>query len=142
MFKRVFVIGVTSFLVACGIPLEKRINDHVPVLEAMFTNFSTFTEAFLKNRDEELGLQLASDKVKKILKDPDSALFRNVRYVHFKDKGRLVCGEYNAKNSYGGYIGYALFVGSPAEITTLIDKKPMLYTEIFTNESIKRLCGS
>lgn len=38
------------------------------------------------------------------LKDPDSAKFRNV-----KVKWGNVCGEVNAKNSYGGYVGYRRF---------------------------------
>lgn len=39
------------------------------------------------------------------LKDPDSAKFRN---ISVKDK-TLVCGEVNAKNSYGGYTGFTFF---------------------------------
>ena len=42
------------------------------------------------------------------LKDPDSALFRS---EHVED-GEL-CGEVNAKNSMGGYVGYKKFVTSP-----------------------------
>lgn len=38
------------------------------------------------------------------LKDPDSAKFRGV-----KMKWGTVCGEVNAKNSYGGYAGYRRF---------------------------------
>lgn len=38
------------------------------------------------------------------LKDPDSAKFRSV-----KVKWGNVCGEVNAKNSYGGYVGYRRF---------------------------------
>lgn len=40
------------------------------------------------------------------LKDPDSVKFRNVKL--FRATGS-VCGEYNAKNSYGGYVGYTPF---------------------------------
>jgi hypothetical protein len=39
------------------------------------------------------------------LKDPGSAQFRNV-----VDRGELVCGEVNAKNSFGGYGGYKPFL--------------------------------
>lgn len=38
------------------------------------------------------------------LKDPESARFRSV-----KVKWENVCGEVNAKNSYGGYVGYRRF---------------------------------
>lgn len=40
------------------------------------------------------------------LKDPSTVQFRNVRA--YKRTG-AVCGEYNAKNSYGGYVGFAPF---------------------------------
>lgn len=46
------------------------------------------------------------DKVKKYLKDPASAEFRDIR----KSKnGKYICGEVNAKNSMGGYTGYQGF---------------------------------
>lgn len=38
--------------------------------------------------------------VKNSLKDPDSALFRDQSWT---------CGEVNAKNSFGGYVGYRKF---------------------------------
>lgn len=41
------------------------------------------------------------------LKDPDSAQFRNLRVV---SGGAALCGEVNAKNSYGGYTGFKSFV--------------------------------
>lgn len=50
------------------------------------------------------------------LKDPDSAKFRNVVLkrdgISTKSGGKLnaLCGEYNAKNSYGGYPGFSKFI--------------------------------
>ncbi|MDC5446163.1 hypothetical protein ACT4Y9_18345 [Acinetobacter baumannii] len=50
-------------------------------------------------------LTACNGKVEKIvseqLKDPESAEFRNVKGV---------CGEVNAKNSYGGYTGFKRFI--------------------------------
>lgn len=43
--------------------------------------------------------------VKKHLKDPDSAKFRN---SYFSNNG-CFCGEFNAKNSSGGYVGFRRF---------------------------------
>ena len=43
--------------------------------------------------------------VKKHLKDPDSVTFRKL----VLRKNGFFCGEYNAKNSYGGYVGYKRF---------------------------------
>lgn len=46
----------------------------------------------------------AIEAVKRSLRDPDSAKFRNVRKL-----GSGVCGEVNAKNAYGGMVGYEKF---------------------------------
>jgi hypothetical protein len=46
-----------------------------------------------------------------MLKDPESADFRDVVVVH-KGQWRTVCGEVNAKNGFGGYTGYSEFLGS------------------------------
>jgi len=49
--------------------------------------------------------------VKQHLKDPDSAKFKN--YVHSRSNDgydEYFCGEYNSKNSYGGYEGYSRFI--------------------------------
>jgi hypothetical protein len=41
------------------------------------------------------------------LNDPDSASFRNERYVGpWTVSGGVLCGEVNAKNRMGGYVGY------------------------------------
>lgn len=46
------------------------------------------------------------------LKDQDSAKFRNIKFAKGDSDGSWVmCGEYNAKNSYGGYAGFSRFMG-------------------------------
>jgi hypothetical protein len=58
------------------------------------------------------------DAVKERMKDPDSIQFRNVEVFHHKAKDvtpagvYVLCGEVNAKNSYGGYTGFSLFVAT------------------------------
>lgn len=54
--------------------------------------------------DEELKRK-ATDLIARGLLDPDSAKFQNVRVVN----KFLVCGEVNAKNQFGGYVGYQPF---------------------------------
>jgi len=53
-------------------------------------------------------IEAATALVRERLKDPESARIRNVRVM--KDGGALVCGEVNARNSFGGYTGYGHFV--------------------------------
>jgi len=68
---------------------------------------------FAKNKDSNNNLvKEAKNKITENFKDPDSAKFRNVGvYKAAKGDGELsVCGEVNAKNSYGAYVGYRSFV--------------------------------
>lgn len=48
------------------------------------------------------------DIVKNLLSDPDSAQFREIKQSG-KDKD-VWCGEINAKNRVGGYVGYTRYV--------------------------------
>ena len=47
-------------------------------------------------------IAVAHERVKDVLKDPDSANFR----TEFVARDGAVCGFVNAKNSYGGYGGF------------------------------------
>ena len=49
----------------------------------------------------------AEERVSGSLKDPESARFRR---VFVSPHGRAVCGEINAKNSMGGYVGFRRFI--------------------------------
>jgi hypothetical protein len=51
-------------------------------------------------------IDYAKDLVSETLKDPDSVQYKNLRYVAAKD---AVCGQYNAKNAMGGYVGFHYF---------------------------------
>lgn len=55
-------------------------------------------------------LAVISKKVSRDFKDPDSAKYTNVR---IDPKQEIVCGEVNAKNAYGGYVGATVFFGVP-----------------------------
>lgn len=46
----------------------------------------------------------AESAIREALADPDSAKFRNVKEI-----SGIVCGEVNAKNRLGGYVGYVRF---------------------------------
>lgn len=47
----------------------------------------------------------ARDLVRAELLDPESATFRNERV-----RGATVCGEFNARNKFGGYVGFAGYI--------------------------------
>jgi len=65
-----------------------------------------------------VGVALRS--IKHALKDADSAKFRSVGVIVSEpfdsSKAGVVCGEVNAKNSFGGYTGFKEFVMVPAGI--------------------------
>ncbi|MFD2755983.1 hypothetical protein [Comamonas terrae] len=64
---------------------------------------------------QEIKLQrFARERLAKQLKDPDSAQFRN-------QKG--FCGEVNAKNSFGGYIGFKRFIAGGENLIFMEDDK-------------------
>lgn len=52
----------------------------------------------------------AQNSVKSLLRDGDSAEFRNLRVMKSESGGRYVCGEVNSRNAFGGYAGYQQFV--------------------------------
>lgn len=51
----------------------------------------------------------AKEAVKQILNDPSSAQFKNI-YTSSYDGKPAACGEVNAKNAFGAYVGYKRFV--------------------------------
>lgn len=62
----------------------------------------------------------ALDLVRRSMKDPASAQFRNV-LVH----GKLVCGEVNARNTFGGYAGFSPFlVDLGSSVPVSLDSAP------------------
>jgi hypothetical protein len=69
-------------------------------------------------KSEKDTIVLAVDKLKSemasTLKDPDSVKFRGLTayklYETSSSKADVLCGEVNAKNSYGGYSGFKRFV--------------------------------
>jgi hypothetical protein len=67
---------------------------------------------------EILWMEKGKKAVKEKLKDPDSAKFRNVFFSRGTDNVPCSCGEVNARNAFGGYIGYQRFIsGGSAELT-------------------------
>jgi len=68
---------------------------------------------------------LAQDAVKRKLRDPSSAQFRNMGVFHpaFADgPPQAVCGEVNSKNGFGGYSGYTIFVWAALDENLKVDR--------------------
>lgn len=67
---------------------------------------------------EESQVEEAEAAVRDALKDPESAMFRDLHGISVAEDGPVmaVCGEVNAKNSYGGYIGYNRFAYTTGKV--------------------------
>ncbi|MCM5533177.1 MULTISPECIES: hypothetical protein [Acinetobacter] len=66
---------------------------------------------------ESLDVQKAKSLLQNMMKDPDSTQFRNIKEVTNTVGEKSVCGEVNAKNSYGGYVGYRSFAYTNGDLT-------------------------
>lgn len=105
-------------------PTEKprKIQDPAEELRTISLNkvrgYASETRLYLERNGQEATIAAAQDSAKRILKDPDSAKFQNLRIAEY-DGGSVVCGEINAKNSYGGYVGYKQFVAGVSGATIL-----------------------
>jgi hypothetical protein len=86
-------------------------------------------------------ISLAEQVVTEGLRDPQSAMFRNVT-IHHRDchSGQciddpagqvIVCGEVNAKNGFGGYTGFEGFVVWNGRVITheVFDVTPQLWAD-------------
>lgn len=62
-------------------------------------------------------LKAVTDFLGSSMKDPSSIQLRNVKVRVDPDRTLArVCGEFNAKNSFGGYVGYQKFYGDMMEM--------------------------
>lgn len=111
--RKVFLMAVVFLMVAaCD---QKSESSSTSITESSSTSIR-------ESVDKEI-IEEAMAAVSKDLKDPSSAQFRNVRI-----KGGHVCGEVNAKNAMGGYVGFQRFswyistpdsVSFPSDTSTL-----------------------
>lgn len=102
--------------------------------------YATEIRLFFEKNGQEKTIAAAQEAVKKGLKDPDSAKFQNLRITDY-DGGKVVCGEINAKNSYGGYVGYKRFVaGTSAAIVYDTSSKYPDINDAY-NAGIVAACG-
>lgn len=92
-----------------------------------------------KARDNERAALLAKvDEFKASLtkgfKDPSSAQYRNVVAYGIPGRGMIsfMCGEINARNSYGAYVGYRRFLMIGIETSVIEDSKnPYVMNEMW-----------
>lgn len=57
-------------------------------------------------------IQNAQEAIRQTLRDPASAEFRNDGVRIVADSQRIVCGEVNSKNGFGGYAGFQRYIST------------------------------
>lgn len=62
---------------------------------------------------EATAIERFKDRIRITLKDPDSAQFQG---LHLAPDAAALCGQINAKNGFGGYVGFRPFVATMQEV--------------------------
>lgn len=109
-----FII-IISFISGCAV--QPRVNRDDESIRKIRNNSMEMIDASIKvnnllsaNDTDDQIAEKTITRLRETLKDPESAKFQNVRVVSYAG-GRFACGEINAKNSLGGYVGYKPFIG-------------------------------
>ena len=109
-----------------------------PTLFLLFLKIMVTKNEFIGKVAVDAGF--SQDAVKKGLKDPDSAKFQNLRLTDYGN-GKVVCGEVNAKNSYGGYVGHKRFVAGTSSATIYSISSKYQNINEASNAGIIAACG-
>ena len=96
-----------------------------------------FSSVAIAQAAPELDEKLLQAAFQGELKDADSAKFRALRYKPEKEAGVwAMCGEVNAKNSYGGYAGFAPFLA----LVLKKEQGPLTYVPMGTGDAVGDVC--
>lgn len=106
---------------------------------AQIAKHAEYNDKLLQSKTEQELIDASLESARNQLKDPVSAQLRNVRLAQHP-KGKVVCGEINGKNSYGGYVGFKVFAASPLGAT--IQKTGGRYPDIdaIANSGLRATC--
>jgi hypothetical protein len=74
------------------------------------------------------------------MKDPGSAKFRNTKVIIDEDGSDALCGDINAKNSYGGYTGFISFYAPLISLGKAYTAVVWL-SEKVSYETVRKKCG-
>jgi hypothetical protein len=130
--KLIAASAICAMLVAgCGAPPYVTMTDDLgnAALARSYTQARSVKDYLATGKTREQAIEAAKAAITASLKDPGSAMFRYVKLKKFGD-GEVVCGEVNAKNSYGGYVGFKRFVAgiTDAKIETAPSEYPNIDT--------------
>lgn len=103
----------------------------------VFSCVALFGVAAAAQTPPALNEKLLREAMISTLKDAESARFKSIRYAPSDAAGMWeMCGEVNAKNSYGGYAGFTRFYGVVAKNA----KEPPYYIVMALGETADIMC--
>lgn len=76
-------------------------------------------------------IRIARTAIEGRLRDPESVQFRNTRAYRLPNGNVVVCGELNARNGFGGLIGFTRFL--TAGTSAMADEPGTLQAAVFEN---------
>lgn len=86
----------------------------------------------------------AQDVLANVLNDPASAQFRELKYATAHEKGKpdekVICGQVNAKNRFGAYIGFHRFIASTTDNFAAVDPETQI-TDPRTRDEIHEVAS-
>lgn len=116
MMRRTRILAVALLLSGCALPRYQSSYSLTPYVPAPISLYKPVFPILLPSGSKAKTVdavaatgaeKAASDQ----MKDPSSSQFRNLRVrPAAAPENRVVCGEINAKNSYGGYVGFKPFL--------------------------------
>lgn len=107
---------------------------HLRVAIAVSLSSVTFTTPVLAQSLDQAARQLISSR----LKDPESIVIRNTRTVSATSPDgqtvTVLCGEYNARNSFGGMVGFKPFAYEPKVMNGVVTTNPDMTFDFFSHD--------
>ncbi|WHP05796.1 hypothetical protein QLH32_17610 [Acinetobacter corruptisaponis] len=108
--KKNISLGAFLVIIILSILVFRACSDDTPVKKAGDVMSS---QEEPRNNEEKLDVQiLAKRLIKNSAKDPESVEFRNITSNFTEKFGNVACGEFNAKNGFGGYNGFKRFIAN------------------------------
>lgn len=115
-YKTIALALLASALSGCIQPRQSALDNLRTASIDVVNAYAADMGAYVARHGRDQAMEKGMESVRRQLKDPESARFQNTRLAAYAG-GMVLCGEINAKNSYGGYVGFKRFVAGSISAT-------------------------